>query len=70
MKYQSIVKFEGLKNPTKLQKDLQNADLSMPTEEKRLENLEKTKIDLGFQVSKKTENAFVSLNNNSIQILI
>ena len=46
MKTYSVVKFEGLKNPSKNARDLQNADLSRPSEDKRRENLERTKAEL------------------------
>jgi hypothetical protein len=35
MKAYSVVKFEGIQNPNKNKRDLQNADLSRPSEEKR-----------------------------------
>lgn len=61
MKTYSVVKFEGLKNPTKNARELQNADLSRPTDEKRRENIERTKAELNQTVVKKTEPSFVSI---------
>jgi hypothetical protein len=54
------VKFEGLKNPCKKPKDLQNADLTRPSDDRRVENLDRTREALNMAVSKKTEPAFVS----------
>jgi len=43
MKTYSVVKFEGLQNPNKNKRELQNADLTKPSDEKRSENLKQTK---------------------------
>ena len=43
MKAYSLVKFEGLKNPAKNPAELQNANLSRPTDEQRHMNLYDTK---------------------------
>jgi hypothetical protein len=43
MKAYSLVKFEGLKNPAKNPAELQNANLSRPTDEQRQKNLDDTK---------------------------
>jgi hypothetical protein len=40
MKSYAVTKYEGLSNPSKSFKDLQNADLSRPSEEERLKNLD------------------------------
>ena len=42
MKNYSLVKFEGLRNPARSQRELQNTDLSRPSEKKRQQNLELT----------------------------
>eukprot|EP00347_Sterkiella_histriomuscorum_P004365 403360736 len=60
MKTYSVVKYDGLANPNKSQRDLQNADLTRPSEETRLVNLEKTRQELNVSVSKKIEPAFVT----------
>ncbi len=60
MKAYSLVKFEGLANTAKKPKDLQNADLSRPSEDKRQENLQKTREVLNMAVNKKLEPAYVS----------
>jgi len=43
MKSYSLVKFEGLRNTARSQKELQNLDLSRPTEKQRQRNLEITR---------------------------
>jgi hypothetical protein len=60
MKAYSMVKYEGLKNPTKSQKDLQNADLSRPTEAQREENMNRTKQELHQITAKKSDPKSVS----------
>lgn len=73
MKSYSVVRYDGLANPNKSIRDLQNADLSRPSDEQRLANMEKTKQELGMKVAKKTEPAYVStpfiiqLSNNDVE---
>ena len=43
MKNYSLVKFEGLRNTDRSQRELQNLDLSRPSEKKRNQNLEVTR---------------------------
>ncbi len=50
MKAYSLVKFEGLKNPAKKATDLQNADLTRPSDDQRAKNLEQTRQALNVSV--------------------
>ena len=60
MKAYSLVKFEGLKNPAKNPAELQNANLSRPSDEQRQKNLDDTRQALNISVQKKIEPAYVS----------
>lgn len=59
MKTTSIVKYQGLENPF-ANKEIEDADLSKPSEEKKLEIAKKTAEALGIRVSSKTEAAYVT----------
>ena len=59
MKSYSLVKTEGLRNTARSQRELQNTDLSRPSEKARLQNLAYTREQLGMQTSKKSDPAFL-----------
>jgi hypothetical protein len=64
MKTFSLVKAHGsnkggLANPEKSERELQNADLSRPSDKVRQANLNETSRLLGMKVSKKNEPAYV-----------
>ena len=64
MKSYSLVKAHGthkggLANPEKSERELQNADLTRPSDKKRWENLQETSRQLGLRVAKKNEPAYV-----------
>ena len=59
MKNYSLVKFEGLRNTDRSQRELQNLDLSRPSEKKRDQNLEVTRQQLGVKSDKKSNPAFL-----------
>ena len=48
MKSYSLVKTEGLRNTARSQRELQNTDLSRPSEKARLQNLAYTREQLGM----------------------
>ena len=61
MKSQSLVKRDGhLRNPNKSQRELQNADLSRPSDKERQKNLVRTQKDLGMLTQKAGQPAFLS----------
>jgi len=53
MKNYSLVKFEGLRNPTRSERELHNTNLSRPSDKTRAQNLEYTKQMLGMKTDKK-----------------
>ena len=55
MKSYSLVKTEGLRNTARSQRELQNTDLSRPSEKQRQQNLENTREQLGMKSSKKSD---------------
>jgi len=59
MKSYALVKSEGLRNPMKSQRELQNMDLSRPNAKKKQENLDETARALGQKVDKKSDPAFL-----------
>ena len=59
MKNYSLVVSEGLRNPGLSTKELQNLDLSRPTEKQRQKNLEDTAVALGQKILKKSDPAFL-----------
>lgn len=59
MKSYSLVKSEGLRNTARSQTELQNMDLSRPSEKARRQNLEHTRSLLGVKSDKKSDPAFL-----------
>jgi hypothetical protein len=64
MKSYSLVKAHGsnkggLANPEKSERELQNADLSRPSDKFRQANLDETSRQLGLRVAKRNEPAYV-----------
>ena len=55
----SLVKTEGLRNKSKSIRELQNADLSRPSEAERQLNMDRTRAELGMKIAKKSDPAFV-----------
>ncbi len=63
----ALVAYNSLSNPSKSMRDLQNVDLTRPSEETRIVNLEKTRQELNVATGKKLEPAHVSLLKNSFK---
>lgn len=60
MRSVALVKKEGtLRNTQPSAHELQNLDLSRPSQDLREQNLIRTKVELGIKVDKKTENVFL-----------